>query len=53
MGFKNSPAHNQRNFKRLFIRLLWKIVNVYVDDVKIFTKGTFEQHLQDLDTVFS
>ncbi|ERF74442.1 hypothetical protein EPUS_09487 [Endocarpon pusillum Z07020] len=52
MGFKNSPAHNQRTFERLFTGLLWKIVNVYVDDVNIFTKGAFEQHLYDLDVVF-
>ena len=51
MGFKNSPAHNQRTFERLFDGLLWRIVNVYVDDVNIFTKGSFEQHLCDLDVV--
>jgi Reverse transcriptase (RNA-dependent DNA polymerase) len=52
MGFKNSPTYNQRTFERLLSGLLWKIVNVYIDDVNIFTKGLFQQYLCDLDTIF-
>jgi hypothetical protein len=52
MGFKNSAQHNQRTFERLFADLLWKIVNVYIDDVNVFTKGLFLQHLHNLDMVF-
>ena len=49
MGLCNSPDVFQQKMNKLFAG--FKYVRAYIDDLLIVTKRTFEDHLQDLDTV--
>ena len=49
MGLYNSPDIFQEKMNKLFAG--FNYVRVYIDDLLIVTKGSFEDHLQDLDTV--
>ena len=47
MGLCNSPDIFQEKMNELFAGL--KYVEAYIDDLLIVTKGSFEDHLQDLN----
>src|SRR2546423_12516533 len=47
-----APATFQRLMNRVLQEFLGDFVAVYLDDVIIFTKGTFEQHMDHLQQVF-
>src|SRR5256714_14880585 len=46
------PTTFQRLMNRVLQEFLGDFVAVYLDDVIIFTKGTFEQHMNHLQQVF-
>ncbi|CAI7732046.1 unnamed protein product [Closterium sp. NIES-53] len=50
-GLTNAPSPFQLTMNKVFRDLLDRCVNVYLDDILIFSK-TREQHLRDLDVVF-
>jgi Reverse transcriptase (RNA-dependent DNA polymerase). len=52
MGIKIAPSYAQAVMTKLF-RDLMDFVECFMDDLAIFTKGTFEQHLKDVDLVLS
>ena len=51
-GLSYAPATFQRLMNRVLQEFLGDFVAVYLDDVIIFTKGTFEQHMDHLQQVF-
>jgi hypothetical protein len=52
MGLTNAPATQQRCINDLLRDLLDITVVAYVDDILIFTKGSKEQHVKDVQEVF-
>jgi len=52
-GLTNAPATYQRVMNTILRDLLWKTTLVFLDDICVFTKTTFEDHLQDLRLVFT
>jgi Reverse transcriptase (RNA-dependent DNA polymerase). len=52
MGIKITPAYAQAIMMKFF-RDLMVFVKCFMDDLPVFTKGTFEQHLRDVDLVIS
>jgi Reverse transcriptase (RNA-dependent DNA polymerase)./Integrase core domain. len=52
MGIKIAPAYAQAVMTKLFKDLM-DFVECFMDDLAVFTKGTFEQHLKDVDLVLS
>ena len=50
-GLRNAPAQFQRFMNRIFAPLIGKCVQVYLDDIVIFSK-TAEDHEKHLDSVF-
>jgi len=50
MGLCNSPDIFQEKMNELFEGLDY--VRAYIDDLLVLTKGTFEDHLEKLETVF-
>src|SRR3954454_11985793 len=51
-GLSYAPATFQRLMNRILQEFLDDFVSVYLDDIIIFTKGTFEQHIDYLQQVF-
>ena len=51
-GLNYAPATFQRLMNRVLQEFLGDFVAVYLDDIIIFTKGTFEQHMNYLQQVF-
>ena len=51
MGLCNSPDIFQEKMSELLAGL--DTVRVYIDDILHVTKGSFEDHLQKLDTIFN
>ena len=51
-GLCNAPVIYQHAMNNILRDLLWKNVLDFLDDICIFTKMTFQQHLQDLRQVF-
>src|SRR4051812_26255112 len=51
-GLSYAPATFQRLMNRVLQEFLDDFVAVYLDDVIIFTKGIFEQHMNHLQQVF-
>lgn len=49
-GFKNAPAHFQKNITAIFKVGLYTFVVVYIDDIIVFSKS-FEEHFVHLRTV--
>ena len=49
MGLCNSPDIFQEKMNKLFAG--FDYVRAYIDNLLIVTKGSFEDHLRDLDTV--
>ena len=49
MGLCNSPDIFQEKMNKLFAG--FEYVRAYIDNLLLVTKGSFEDHLQDLDTV--
>ena len=49
MGLCNSPNIFQEKMNKLFAG--FEYVRLYIENLLIVTKGSFEDHLQDLDTV--
>ena len=49
MGLCNSPDIFQDKMNKLFAG--FEYIQAYIDDLIIVTNGSFEDHLQDLDTV--
>ena len=47
IGLKNAGATNQRAMNYIFHKLIGRIVEIYVDDVMIKSKG-YKEHLADL-----
>jgi hypothetical protein len=53
MGIKIAPVYAQQAVMTTMFRDLMDFVECFIDDFVIFTKGSFEQHLQDVDKVLS
>src|SRR3954449_7355832 len=51
-GLNYAPVMFQRLMNRVLQEFLGDFIAVYLDDVIIFTKGTFEQHINYLQQVF-
>ncbi len=51
-GLCNAPSTFQRAMDILLAGLNWDILLIYIDDILIFSQ-TFEQHLKNLEAVFS
>ena len=51
-GLTNAPATYQEIINETLRHILDIIVIAYVDDLLVFTKGSREQHIKDVDTVF-
>src|SRR2546423_5269796 len=51
-GLSYAPATFQRLMNRVLQEFLGNFVAVYLDNIIIFTKGTFEQHMNHLQQVF-
>lgn len=51
-GIKNAPSDFQRIMEIALSGLQWKSCIVYIDDILVFSR-TFDQHLKDLENVFS
>ena len=51
MGLNNAPASFARMMMSILTGVTWTKCLVYLDDVLVFTKGSFEDHLKDLDEV--
>src|SRR2546423_7587859 len=51
-GLSYAPATFQRLMNRVLQEFLGDFVTVYLNDVIIFTKGIFEQHIDHLQQVF-
>jgi len=51
-GLSNAPATFQRNSEQMLGDLNMKICVIYLDDLIIFSK-TFEEHLQNINTIFN
>ena len=49
MGLFNSPDIFQEKMNEIFV--VFDYVRAYIDDLLIITKGSFEEHLKQLDTV--
>jgi hypothetical protein len=50
-GLSTAPATFQRLMDIVLAGLCWRTCLVYLDDVLIFTRGTLEQHLSDIEEV--
>jgi len=50
-GLTNAPATFQREMNRIFFPLLNVCVQVYIDDIIVYSPS-FDQHLKDLEEVF-
>jgi len=46
-GLKNAGATYQRTMNYIFHELIGKIVEIYIDDVVVKSKG-YQEHLEDL-----
>ena len=53
MGLNNAPASFARMMQSILGSVGWEKCLIYLDDVLVHTKGSFEQHLKDLDDVCS
>jgi hypothetical protein len=53
MGYTNSPALFTRFMDQCLAALKWNCCLVYVDDILIFTNGTFKDHLRNVTKVFT
>src|SRR6185369_15741883 len=51
-GLSYAPGTFQRLMNRVLQEFLSEFVAVYLDDVIIYTKGSFEQHIDHLQQVF-
>src|SRR5256886_13509951 len=51
-GLSYAPGTFQRLMNRILQEYLGKFVAVYLDDVIIYSKGTLEEHLDDISQVF-
>lgn len=51
-GATGAPGCFQRYVDSVLRDLSGKICTAYFDDIVVYTKGTFEQHLKDVQTVF-
>jgi len=51
-GLTNAPASFQREMNRILMPLIGKCLFVYMDDILVYSP-TLEQHLKDLENVFS
>ena len=51
-GLRNAPAAYSRAMDIMLGGLKWQTCLVYMDDILIFTKGSFDDHLRDLRDVF-
>lgn len=51
-GFTNSPAFCQQMINDVLRDLLDITILAYIDDILIFTTGTLEQHVRDVQEVF-
>ena len=49
-GLKNAPRQFQRMMNKLLKEWLYKFVNVYIDDIIIYSK-TFEEHMKHVEMV--
>lgn len=52
-GLKNAPSYFQELLDATLAELLFGCALVYIDDVAIITKTTFEEHVKDIDRVLS
>ena len=52
-GLKCAPATFQRLMDLVLAGLSWRTCLVYLDDVLIFTAGSFAQHVADVKEVFT
>src|SRR6185436_2788583 len=52
-GLCNAPATYQRVMNTVLRDVLWKNTLDFLDDICVFTKMTFKQHLSDLRQVFT
>ena len=52
-GLCNAPATYQRVMNVALQDVLWKTALDFIDDICVYTKTTFEDHLQDLRQVFT
>jgi hypothetical protein len=52
MGIKIAPAYAQAIMTTMFHDLM-NFVECFIDDIAIFTKGSFEQHLKDVNKALS
>ena len=50
-GLCNAPATFQRHVDTILRELIGKICAVFFDDIVVYTKGTYEQHLKDVEAV--
>ena len=50
-GLTNAPATQQRFIESILQGLLWKCCFAYIDDIVCFSR-TFEQHLEDVESIF-
>ena len=51
-GLNYAPGTFQRLMNRILQAFLGDFVSVYLDDVIIYTKGSFEQHIDHIERVF-
>lgn len=51
-GLTNAPSTFQRFMDATLVGLKWNCLLVYLDDIIIFSSN-FEQHLRDVETVFT
>lgn len=53
MGFTNAPALFSRFMDTCLASLKWNCCLVYMDDILVFTAGSFDDHLRDTAKVFT
>ena len=52
-GLTTAPACFQRLMELVLSGINWKSACVYIDDILVYTHGDFDQHLKDLNEVFT